>query len=192
MIKILCNIYFKYIEKGEIQEIQLDYGQIISLEFKTTDRADINKPSYGIISNGGNISFKDVFYNGEYIFSKYAQKGYLKNKATIELCLRNTKNGKEETIGTFESEKFEYDNENKIIDLSFVDDLQSWQDIIVEPLECDTRDRNIYSMESIYNHLFSKTPEKYKMLDFYSLDVETRTVIIIEKRISATEYPIFT
>jgi hypothetical protein len=184
MIKIICELNFLNLtrltlDKDILNFIELDYGQIKSLEFYTTDRGDINLPVYGIISNGGNIYFKDIInpLNRQYLIEFYNKKNYLKNKAIIDIYIINTINGKKQILGSYQTEKWNYINETKEVELSFTDDLQEWQNIIIEPLECNPTKKEPVSFRYIYDYLLQKTPDKYKMLKFEELDNDTQDVI---------------
>lgn len=153
--------------------IVLDHRNILSLERQFFDRKDISLPSWGVISNGGNIRFVDR--NGE--VKKLAEQRLLKSGMRVEFFLNNTNLNKTQNIGVFFTTDWDYDNDNKTVSVTINDDLQQWQDIGITPSEKSLYKflvaDNVYYSE-IYIYLKSLTPDKYNMLAFELLDYETQ------------------
>ena len=144
--------------------IDIDYRNLISISRSIFDRSDLKLPSFGIISNTGNIEFNDN--SGE--IRDYAEQLLLQSGLSCEIKLNNTLvDGASETIGLFETDQWDYDNDNRVVSVSLKDDLEEWQDILLEeyPLQ------NAMTMYEIYEYLVGKTPSKWEFI----LDNETTT-----------------
>lgn len=137
--------------------IDIDRRNIISISRSIFDRSDLKLPSWGIISNTGNIEFNDT--DGE--IRDYAEQLLLQSGLKCEIKLNNSLiDGASETIGLFETDEWDYDNDNRVVSVSLKDDLEEWQDILLEeyPLQ------NEMTMYEIYEYLVSKTPSKWELV----------------------------
>lgn len=105
--------------------IDLDHRKITSIESSIMERGDNELPSWGIISNGGSLTFNDN--NGEII--DYIEQNLLQSGSKVEIYLNNTLAKTKEIVGTFYTENWDYDNDNRSVSLSFKDKLEEWQDI---------------------------------------------------------------
>lgn len=165
--------------------IDIDYSNLIDIESSIFDRSDIKLPSYGIISNGGNIEFRDT--NGE--IRDYAEQQILSQGLKVEIMLNDTLAQTEEQVAIFNTDTWDYDNDNRTVSVSLKDDLEEWQDIAIQGFGYDVdnprKDLPNQTMADLYRWLHAKTPSKYNMLPFESLNAETQQVL------SATriEYP---
>lgn len=164
--------------------IDINYRNLISLNRSIAYRGDNKFPSYGIISNTGNLEFNDL--NGE--IKDYAEQMLLTSDLKVEITLNNTLANKHEQVGIFETRDWNYDNDNRSVSVSLKDDLEEWQDIQVQGFSYDPRDRfNIIAdgkMSNVYKWLQGqdengnyRTPEKYKMLAFEQLDTKTQEIL---------------
>jgi hypothetical protein len=159
--------------------IDIDYRNLIALNRNITYRGDNKLPSYGIISNTGNLEFNDI--DGE--IKDYAEQMLLSSDLKVTINLNNTLKKASQQLGVFETETWDYDNDNRSVSVSLKDDLEDWQDIHIEGLNYDPRNpfailRN-GSMEDLYRWLQDSriTPQKYKMLPFEELDGKTRNIL---------------
>ena len=168
--------------------INIDYRNLISLNRSITYRGDNKFPSYGIISNTGNLEFNDL--NGE--IRDYAERMWLTSDLKVEIKLKNTLANTEEKVGVFETRDWDYDNDNRSVSVSLKDDLEEWQDIYVEGFSYDPREPfKIIAdgkMSNVYEWLQNteRTPEKYQMLAFEQLDEKTQTILESTK----VDYPL--
>ena len=159
--------------------IDIDYRNLISLNRSITYRADNKLPSYGIISNIGNLEFNDL--NGE--IKDYAEQLLLTSDLKVVITLNNTLADKHEQIGIFETRDWDYDNENRSVSVSLKDDLEEWQDIQVQGFSYDPRNPSAVLTERTMANLYvwlqdsARTPSKYEMLSFSQLDEKTRTIL---------------
>lgn len=168
-------------EKIDVEAI-FDRRNLLSLEGEIIDRGDIQLPSWGIISNGGSLSFKDKNFR----FYNYANAGILKEGIKVELFLNNTLSKSKNQVGTYYTSKWEYDNDNNSVSVSLKDDLEEWQDINVYGIDYDPRNPESKTMDFFYNYLHGKTPEKYNMLSFGELDDKTSTIL----KLTTIKYPL--
>lgn len=158
--------------------IDLDYRNLTSISGKIFDRSDINLPSFGIISNSGNIEFNDT--DGEIL--DYIENGWLQEGLEVKMWLTNTlANNKQTKMGTYTTANWSYDNDNRSVSVSLVDNLVEWQDIHIEGFSYDPRNPNKVlankTMKDLYQWLRGQTPTKYRdtMKFFSELDTDTQT-----------------
>lgn len=174
--------------------IDIDYRNLISLNRSIIYRGDNKLPSYGIISNTGNIEFNDL--TGE--IKDYAEQLLLTSDLKVEIMLNNTLANTHEQVGVFETESWNYDNDNRSVSVSLKDDLEEWQDIQIEGFGYDPREPFKVlvsgSMADLYKWLSYgrdengnyRTPSKYKLNNFDTLDEKTK--LILEN--TTIKYPI--
>lgn len=156
------------------KSIDLDYKSLTSLNCSLMYRSDNKLPSYGIISNTGEIEFIDL--DGE--IKDYADRSILTSDLDV---LVHIENNVVSQVGSYKTKSWGYDNYNRSVTVSLKDDLEEWQDIQVKgfnynpinPFEVLTTG----SMEDLYKWLYNKTPNKYKMLDFAKLDTKTKNIL---------------
>lgn len=158
-------------------QINLDKRNLISLNRNIACRADDNLPSYGIKSNTGHIAFKDL--DGE--IRDYAEHMLLASDLKVNIFVNNTLTKNAEQVAEFETQYWDYDNDNRTVSVSLKDNLEEWQDISVNGFDYDPR--NPYkvlangNMADLYKWLWNKTPKKYQMLAFGDLDETTRNIL---------------
>lgn len=159
--------------------IDIDYRNLIALNRSITYRGDNKLPSYGIISNTGNLEFNDL--DGE--IKDYAEQMLLTSDLKVYINLNNTLANTHEQVGVFETEKWDYDNDNRSVSVSLKDDLEEWQDIQVQGFDYDPRDRFKIIAEGKMSNLYkwlqkpTITPSKYEMLSFEQLDDKTKKIL---------------
>lgn len=157
--------------------LNINKQNLISLKRSIFERSDYKFPSYGIISNTGNIEFNDL--DGE--IRDYAEQLILTSDLKVTINLNNTLTKTSEQVGKFETREWNYDNDNRIVSVSLKDNLEEWQDILVEGFSFDPR--NPYAvlengtMENLYKWLWNVTPSKYEMISFDKLDEITKNIL---------------
>lgn len=159
------------------KEILIDKQNLVSLAVSLFDRSDYKLPSYGVISNTGDIEFND--FDGEIL--DYAKSNLLTSDLAVEINLKDTLSNMIENVAMLETKEWQYDNDNKSVSVSLKDELEEWQDIQIEGFSYDPRNPNSVlengSMANLYDWLYAKTPRKYKMLSFNELDEATRNIL---------------
>jgi hypothetical protein len=164
--------------------IDIDYRNLIALNRSINYRGENKLPSYGIISNTGNLEFNDL--NGE--IKDYAEQLLLTSDLKVVINLNNTLANTHEQVGIFETRDWDYDNDNRSVSVSLKDDLEEWQDIQAQGFDYDPRDRfkiiAYGKMSNVYKWLQGqdengnyRTPEKYQMLSFEELDEKTQNIL---------------
>ena len=169
MITITAKIYI-----SDTEVIEVDRRNMLRIDRSIFDRSDLKLPSFGIISNTGSIEFKDndgrVLQYAESLKSQAGQK--------CELWLNNTLiEGASERIGAFETDEWDYDSENFIVNVSIKDDLEEWQEINIEGINCDPSNTTATPLSDIYTHLWEKTNANYPMKSLKELDDLTKSVL---------------
>lgn len=165
--------------------IEIDRRNLISISRSIFDRGDLKFPSWGIISNTGNIQFNDI--DGE--IRDYAEQLLLESGLKCEIFLNNTLANAQEKIGLFETDEWDYDNDNRVVSVSLKDDLEEWQDINVEEISYDPRNPAEKPFEWLYVELWKLTSNRYyaeeqitgkgnyNMLAFDELDTDTQGIL---------------
>lgn len=170
--------------------IEIDRRNLISISRSIFDRSDLKLPSFGIISNTGDIEFNDI--NGE--IRDYAEQLLLQSGLSCEIKLNNTLvDGASETVGLFETDQWNYDNDNRVVSVSIKDDLEEWQEINVEEISYDPRVVDSKTFSWLYEHLWKSTSNRssyvndkgktvigkgnYNMLSIVELDEDTQAVL---------------
>ena len=164
--------------------IDIDYRNLISISRSIFDRSDLKLPSFGIISNTGNIEFNDI--DGE--VRDYAEQLLLQSGLSCEIKLNNTLvDGASETIGLFETDQWDYDNDNRVVSVSLKDDLEEWQEINVSEIKYEPNKPQHKSFAYFYELLWDLTSNreydgvkgngKYNMLALGELDGYTAEVL---------------
>jgi hypothetical protein len=152
-------------------DINIDYRNLISISRGIFDRSDLKLPSYGIISNTGNIEFNDT--NGEIL--DYAEQLLLGSGLKCEIKLNNTLvDGASETIGLFKTDEWDYDNDNRVVSVSLKDDLEEWQDIFLKKKIW----QNPTSLYEIMVYLIKNTPNKWEFVVNDETSTFLQTVIL--------------
>lgn len=151
-------------------EIKIDNRNMISLDRTIMDRSDISKPNWGIIANSGNIEFNDL--GGE--IKDYIEQQLLKSDLSVYLEIKNTLvENKVEQVGKFATDKWTYDNNNKVVSVSLKDDLLQWQEIQVSAMPL----RNQMTMKALYDYLVNLSSGwTFEPLDTQTLAMLTNTV----------------
>lgn len=171
---------------GETIDVEavFDRRNLLSLESEIRDRSDIKLPSWGIFSNGGNLSFKDI--NSRFL--GYANAGLLKSGIKVEIFLNDTISKRKEIVGTYYTADWEYDNDNLSVSVSLKDDLEEWQSIKIDGINYDPRNpKSVFSnMAELYKWLSNHTPKKYKMFTFDDLEYDLQSFL----ESTVIEYPL--
>ena len=124
------------------ERVNFDGKNILSIESEIVDRGNIEQPSYGIVSNGGNMSFKDS--NSRFL--EMANAGFLKDGHEVKVFLENTISKRGVQVGNYYTSDWDYDNDNKSVSVSFKDKLEEWQEINIDeiPLSNSGETLNMY------------------------------------------------
>lgn len=158
------------ITKNDGSLINLNYRNSLSLERTIYDRSDLKLPSWGIISNGGNLRFVD----SDGSIKRLAEQRLLKSGMKVNFYLKNTISNSETGVGEFFTDQWNYDNDNRRVDVTIKDDLGKWQDIKISPITYSPYNEKNITGEIIYDSLYSLTPHNFNMLNFEQLDTITK------------------
>lgn len=153
--------------------IDLDDTNLLDFERTIMDRSDIKKPSYGIISNTGSLSFIDK--DGE--VADYIAQQIISSQNIVSVYLENTETSAKEQIAYFNTQQWSYNNSQSLVNVQLKDDLEEWQDINVPAINYIPTVSTSQTAEWFYRYLHDKTPSKYNMLSFEELDEQTKAVL---------------
>ena len=135
------------------EEVKFDRRNLISLESEVKDRADIDKPSFGIISTGGSLSFKDTTSR----FLNYANAGILTEGIEIKIFVENTVKKTKKQVGQYYTTDWDYDNDSRSVSVGFKDKLETEQEKNSLPQKIDiSTDEYPKTLLSIYNFIQNK------------------------------------
>ena len=165
----ITGIYVEY--SFEINNLNL-----ISLEGTISDRGDYKLPSYGIISNSGNLEFNDGY--GKVL--RYIENQILTSGMACTIYLNNTLEGIKQVVAVYESDNWDYDNDNRTVSVSLKDDLEKWQDINIDGIDYDPRatSTNTKPYSYYYKHFNKITIDNnFNMQGFDDLDSETKNIL---------------
>ncbi len=157
--------------------ITLDKSNLMDISRTISDRSDFTLPSWGIISNTGDIQFVDL----DSEIADYAQMQLLKSGLKVIISVNNTLTHESEHVGTFLTKDWNYDNYNRVVQVSLEDDLLAWQDITIEGYKYTGQEA---TAKDIYLYLQSRTPSKY---EFEPLNDTTNDKLLSTK----LQYPYF-
>lgn len=154
-------------------KLDLDFTNTTSISNTISDRAEITRPSYGIISNTGDCEFIDS--NGE--IKDLIELGIIKSGEKLSIYLKNSLNNNTDLIGIKYAYNWDYDSDIKSVRLELKDALEQWQSIAFEGFYFDTKygiETNQKRASEIYEMLKSATPSNFEFAD---LDRETSDVL---------------
>lgn len=170
-------------------DIIIDLRNMISLNSRIIDRSDIKMPSWGIISNTGDIDFKELYGEIEYCINE----NLITQGSLCSIILEDTLSGRETGVATFYTDTWDYDDDDKTVMLSLKDDLEEWQDINVNEIPYDPIDINSKPFSWFYEYLWKLTSNRssyvnsngetiigtgsYNMLSILELDEDTKSVL---------------
>lgn len=158
--------------------IDINRRNLISFNSQISDRSDLKVPSFGVISNKGNLSIKDI--DGE--IADYNENGQLIN-SKLNMYIRNSLSKKSEPIGTFRILSLDYDDKDFTANLTIGDRLEEWQNINVEGIDFyreETVDSQPHrNFKWIYDYLLNITHNNgfTNMLSFAELDEDTQEIL---------------
>lgn len=160
---------------GTIYDI--DRKNILSIDASLIDRSDISLPSWGIISNKGNLSFVD--YKGD--IKRLVESLMLSENAKVTIFLTNTITKSTKELKNYLTSKWDYDSNSRTVTVNLKDDLEEWQDIQIKGFDYDVsypqKVLPNQTMADLYRWLYGKTPVKYLMKSFKELDDDTQDVL---------------
>ena len=158
--------------------INIDRRNLISMSRSIFDRSDLKLPSFGIISNTGDIEFNDV--DGRVL--AYAEQLILDSGLECKISLNNTLvEGASQSVAVMETDQWQYDNNNRVVSVTLKDDLEEWQDINIEGINYDPRKAQSKPFKWLYEYLWGLTDKSrkgnYNMLSFSKLDDGTKNIL---------------
>lgn len=146
MLVMEANI-FEFGESKTTLSIKNDTLRSINIEIAR--QGDYERPSFGIISKTGSVSFIDK----NSVVKNNLQWLTTNKKFIIGIVLRNTKTNKTTGIATYTTTKWKYNANSNIVNVDFSDMLTEWQDRQVPALNADLNNPLSKDCATIYNYL---------------------------------------
>lgn len=120
-----------------------------SLSYDNARQSDFERPSYGIISKTGSVSFVDknsvVKNNLQWLTNN--------KKFNLYIFLVDTIKNTSVQIADYITNKWAYNANTAVVDIDFADALSDWQDRNVSALSCDITSVKATTYATIYNYL---------------------------------------
>ena len=138
----------------------INHRNLISISASLFDRVNIDQPSFGIISNTGEITFVDR----QAQIKELARKRQPLDNLITTIKVKNTITKKEEVIATMLTSNWRYSNYSNEVTVDLTDGLTEWQDILVDKFTL----RYDLSLYGLYGYLKSITPKKWKFKEIDS------------------------
>ena len=144
-----------YFGENIAREDYITNRQLLSLESGLSDRETGATISWGVISDGGKISF-----NKNESFVRLANMGVEIEGSGLDVFINNTLTKKSEQVGEYVVSRFSYDLANKVSTIEFTDGLQDWQDATFEGFTIDPLDFESVFLTNLYERLRLLTEEQ--------------------------------
>lgn len=128
----------------------IDNTKLISLESSIQSRQSEDDLTFGIISNTCSIEFND----SDDKYKSYAEKGKLQDGVETKIYINNSITKSKELAGTYYTEDWDYDINNKSVSVSLKDGLMNFQNIQNNGYQY--LDKNSYLID-VYNSLKADT-----------------------------------
>lgn len=157
-------------------KIEIDNHNLRSIYWDLSQRGDLKLPSYGIISNVGEIEFNDN--DGEvldYIEQLVTEQGH-----DCKLYLYNSLSKTTCNIAKAKTSEWDYKSSNRLVSVQLKDDLEEWQNIQVPAINYNPNDIVEHNALDIYAYLLNYVPSKFDMItssELEILDYETFNIL---------------
>ena len=143
--------------------VDIDSRRLDELTLEHQSVGDNERPSFGIISNSGDISLIDY----DMTFKSLAQLGLLNEDCPITMTATDTLTGKSATIGKYLTNSWQYNTNNNTVSVSLKDDLLTWQELAFDGFvgqiqHFDEQARKYYYSDSgNYADIYQKITENF-------------------------------
>ena len=149
--------------------LYFDRRNLVSLSAPIKDRSDNEQPSYGIISNEGEMTVIDTTLE----IKEYARMKILKPDLDVQIWLEDTLTKKKQSIGKFKTNKWSYNNQNFEVTIQLKDDLELLQELKISKM---TLQENPMSFFEIYTWIINKIQQNQSNFTFI-IDSSTQTLL---------------
>lgn len=150
--------------------IELDYNQITGVSREIRERSDVSAPSFGVLSNGGELEFSD--FDGEFL--DYVEQNILKSGVEVIVKLNNTISGMSKQIAKLYVDDVSYDVDNKVVSLSLKDGIEKLQNLFNVGFSCNPEYYSGKTFLSIYQSIKEGVEENgIPVQDISDLDNDT-------------------
>ena len=155
--------------------IEINNTNLVSFRSNIMDRESKDYPSYGIISNSANLDFADFDQSALDLI----QQKILHSGITVTTWIENEEAGTTEQICEMEIRELTYENNNRQVQVTLKDNLESMQDINVPSIDYDPRYPQSQTAEWYYRYLYNITVDlnKYNIIQFDDLDADTKSIL---------------
>ena len=166
---MLINTVEVSLYSGETHEV--DKSSILEISSQNKAKIEPNKPTFGIIAGSGRIVFKDI----DKKFVTFVRQGLLGADNKVVIYLTNTITGKKEIVGSWTSQKWDYDVDDSSMTISLRDDIEDLQEIEVnDTARYISLVQNPMSALELFEYVQGITPERYV---FEELSLEVRELL---------------
>jgi hypothetical protein len=156
--------------------IDINRRNLLSMEAGVLEKAESGKPSFGIISNSGELSFRDT--DGQVY--DYITDEIINKNAKVEIFVNNTLANQKTKVAEFLSSAWNYEPQNRVVRVSLKDDFEQMQDIEINGFNYNPTApfSNFRTMADVYEYLYSQTRSKdFKIFKYEDLDGRTKEIL---------------
>ena len=158
-------------------KLDINRRNCLSIDTRVSERSDYDEPCYGIISNKGQIVFRDD--DGE--AKDLIKDKLLKKGLRVQTFLHNTTEPIEyrQQVSELYIDTIEYSDEDRTVTLSLTDGLTEWQNIPADAFTIDLRNYTSQKLRWFYDKLVEKSPNKslYNFVLFDALSEGTQSIL---------------
>lgn len=159
--------------------LYFDRRNLVSLSAPIKDRSDNEQPSYGLISNEGEMTVIDSTLE----IKEYARMKLLTPDLDVQIWLEDTLTKKKQSIGKFKTYRWSYNNQNFEVTIQLKDGLEQLQNITLTGFNLSNTQMTFLD---VYNYI--KTEIKNKIPEYSFPDLEDSTNNVLNNIICPTPY----
>ena len=181
----MIRLYAK-IELPDDSILKINRSNMLSISDNISDRAEIDRPSYGLISNNASLSFRI----SKEQMSNLISIGATTRKLRCVIYIENTLSKLSESVGTKYTEKWNYDTAKQVATVSLVDDLTKAQseNVTEKPMRI-AYPENIAGTHPFWHYFYPSGAwgERYSDGSWAQTEVPSSELIIFGKVVKITE-----
>lgn len=162
------------IEYEQGQFIEITPSNSISIESSINERENTDSPSFGVISNSGNLSFIDT----DLKIKKMIDNKTLIDGMRVYILLSNTISGLSCNVGKYFTKDWNYDKNTNKVSVTITDNLEKMQDEQIDGFNFDIISQSTKTAKDIYDYLQGITSNiGFEMQNSENLDENTKSIL---------------
>lgn len=157
--------------------IDVDYKNAIEISSELKSSSDNSQPTFGLLSNAGNIRFNDI--DGE--VKDYAEMQLLKSGCKVQIFIEDTLTENQQIVGEYITDVWDYDDANFTVSVSLVDNLLELQEINIDEKFWGV-DKTVFE---IFEYLVSLTPTKFNLVPTADASIKMSKILVKNAKIDS-------